>query len=303
VNYPPYFNNPNDPNDPHSQPTTAGQYPQWGQPGQPSSPQWGPQTPPPPPPQFPQQPGQFSQSGQNFPQYPQPYPQPGQFGPPPVQQSQKPPKPPWWDVNARKAYYKQYPLSKKQQLGIGCGTLIGILLLCSMCSAIANAGNSTKQTATAPVSSPIATQAQPTQEPTATATPSPTPTPTPTPTPEPTQPPVQQSQPVQQSKTQQPAPPPAQLFVNFTGASAVDNSYGSVSVHTLPSAALTISVKYCSGSYATSKSLQGTEYADSSGNYTWNWTPNTKCKGTATAYVTASLNGQSASNSTDFTVS
>ena len=142
----------------------------------------------------------------------------------------------------------------------------------------------------------------PTQKPTATPTPSPTPTPTPSPTPTPE--PVQQQAPVQQpSGGGQSAPPPAQLFVSFTGESAVDNSSSSVSVHTLAGAALTISVKYCSGSYATSSSLKGTEYADSAGNYTWTWTPDTKCKGTATAYVSASLNGQSASNSANFTVS
>jgi hypothetical protein len=156
---------------------------------------------------------------------------------------------------------------------------------------------------------------------TPTATLSPTSTPTPKPEltkapmqqsvqqqPVPTKAPMQQSvqqQPVPtKAPAQQPAPPaPAKLFVSFTSATAVDNSSGSVSVNTLPSAALTISVKYCSGSYADSSSLKGTKYADSSGNYTWSWIPDTKCKGTATAYVTASLNGQSASGSKDFTVS
>jgi hypothetical protein len=45
------------------------------------------------------------------------------------------------------------------------------------------------------------------------------------------------------------------------------------------------------------------EYANSGGNYTWTWVPSTNCKRTATAYVTASLNGQSTSNSTSFNVS
>jgi hypothetical protein len=168
----------NDPNQP---------YPQWGQ------------QPPPPPPQFPMNPG-----------YPQTT-QPGQFGPPPNQQvPQKPPKPPLFDYKARRAYYKQYPLSKKQNLAIGCGTLIGVLLLCGVCSAIANAGNSTQQPAAAQVSSPIATQAQSTQEPTQ----APTSTPAPVLTQAPTQPPVQQSVQQQQSAQQQPAQQPATTGVN-----------------------------------------------------------------------------------------
>jgi hypothetical protein len=112
--------------------------------------------------------------------------------------------------------------------------------------------------------------------------------------PEPTQPPAQQ-QPAQQ--------PAQQLFVTFTGESATigdANSY--IAVHTLPGTALTISVKYCSGHYATSKELKGTQYADASGDNIWSWDPSTTCRGTAWAYVTASLNGQSVNNSTSFTV-
>ena len=160
MNYPPY-----DPNDPHAQPTTAGQYPQWGQSGQPSSPQWG-QPDPTTAGQYPQfsQPGQPSspQWGQQQPPPPQ-FPQSGQFGAPPIQP--KPPKPPLFDYKARKAYYKQYPLSKKQNLAIGCGTLIGILILCGICSAITTAGNSTQQPTTTSVSSPVAKKAQPTPKP------------------------------------------------------------------------------------------------------------------------------------------
>src|SRR5882762_1219319 len=221
------------------------------------------------------------------------YPQPGQFGPPPV--PPKPPKPPLFDFKARRAYYRQYPPSKKKQIAIGCGTLIGVLLLCGICIAISTASNSTRQPTTVKTSTPTATVA-----PTKVATPSPMPTKVVTPSPMPPTPVPVQSQPTQQPTA---APAPAQLFVSFTGASAVDNSSGSVSVHTLPGAALTISVKYCTGYYATSGSLKGTQYADGNGDYTWNWTPQTKCRGTATAYVTASLNGQSASNSTSFDVS
>jgi len=125
--------------------------------------------------------------------------------------------------------------------------------------------------------------------PTPTATPTQVPTPTPTPQPQPTQP--------------KPTPTPVpHLTITFTCAQAVDYSSGSVCVHTLSGAALTIKVKYCSGYYATSASLQGTVSADGAGNYMWSWTPDTKCKGTATAYVTANWNGQSASNAYSFTV-
>lgn len=138
-----------------------------------------------------------------------------------------------------------------------------------------------------------------------TATPVPTLTPISTPTPEPISAPAStpgQQQSVSPSdQSQQPASTP--LFVTITNAYATDYGPGSVSVHTLPGAALTISVQYCTGSYATTSKLQGTRYADSTGNYTWLWEPETKCKGAATAYVNASLNGQSASTSTAFTVS
>lgn len=167
-NYPPY-----DPNNPYSQPTTAGPYPQF-------PPQWGQQPPP-------------------------PYQQPGQFGAP--LQQQKPPKPPLFDFKARQAYYKQYPLSKRQNFAIGCGTLIGVLFLCGICSAIGSTGNTTQKTANANiVSSPIQTTPnEPTETPTSTSTPTPIPTSEPTPTP--TQEPVQ-SQPVAQQPVQS-APPPA----------------------------------------------------------------------------------------------
>jgi hypothetical protein len=76
-----------------------------------------------------------------------------------------PDKLPWFDVKGRKEYFKRHPEARKKQFLIGCGSLIGIFLLCAVCSAIGNASNTTKQPTTAPVSSPIATQAQPTQEP------------------------------------------------------------------------------------------------------------------------------------------
>ena len=285
MNYPPFsndYNDPNDPNDPHSQPTIAGQYPQWEQPEPTTA-------------------GQYPQSGQNFPSYPQQYSQNEQWsqsGQPPYPQPMRD-KIPLFDVKARKGDFKRNPEAQKKQFFIACGTLIGIFLLFALSSAIGNASKFTQRPAEALVSSLAATQAPTdTLEPTDTPEPTDDDTPdtdtlTPTPTPEPTQSPVQQS-------VQQPA---AQLFVTITSAYATDSSSDSVSVHTLPGAALTISVTYCSGRSATSESLQGTKYADSAGNYTWTWEPETKCKGTATAYVSASLNGQSANDSKDFTVS
>src|SRR6266487_1963890 len=133
--------------------------------------------------------------------------------------------------------------------------------------------------------------------------------PAPTPTPIPTQKPqkVVISVPTRIPSPTPHAPQPTatpmkSLFVTFTSAYATDYVSGSVSVHTLPGAALTITVSYCSGYNATSKSLQGTSYADGNGDYTWTWEPETKCRGAATASVIASLNGQSVSNADSFTV-
>jgi len=119
---------------------------------------------------------------------------PGQFGPLP-QQPTKPPKPPLFDIKARRAYYKQYPLSKKKQFAIGCGTLIGILLLCGVCSAITNTGK-----APLPTTAQVAT---PTLKPTATPTMLPTPTPSPVPTPTPVSP-TPTPEPIQSQPTQAP---------------------------------------------------------------------------------------------------
>jgi hypothetical protein len=92
------------------------------------------------------------------------------------------------------------------------------------------------------------------------------------------------------------------LSIQFTCASATDYKAGEVCVHTQANAALTIKVKYCSGSYATSKSLQGTVHTKAQGNYTWKWEPETKCRGTATAYVTEKLSGHTFNVSKSFKV-
>jgi len=94
----------------------------------------------------------------------------------------------------------------------------------------------------------------------------------------------------------------APLSVKITCAQAVDYSSGKVCAHTAPGASLSITVTYCSRSVATSASLQGTRTANASGNYTWTWTPDTSCRGTATAMVYASKGDESATDNMDFTV-
>ena len=82
------------------------------------------------------------------------------------------------------------------------------------------------------------------------------------------------------------------LFVTFISLGG-DFSSVRVTVHTLPSTALTIEVSYCSDSvWDRSDSLSGTVYADSNGYYTWAWMPSPSCMGPASAYVRAEYNGQ-----------
>src|SRR2546425_28519 len=78
---------------------------------------------------------------------------------------------------------------------------------------------------------------------------------------------------------------------DFTRAQAVDYQHGMVCVHTQPKAVVSIRATYCSGYTAKSRNLQGTRYTDSHRNYRWYWKPETKCRGTATAFVTANWNG------------
>ena len=216
-------------------------------------------------------------------QFPQPYSQPPQ---------QKPPK--------RRNVWQWYKSKGRfAKLGIGCGSLLIVLMICTFSLAAYGStlppqkadqptpttNNGTSQIATTaktPTTLVVSSTVKPTEAPTPTA--KPTPKPTPKPKPKPTQ------------------APPAALTLSFTCAPAEDYSYGQVCVHTLPGAALTISVVYCTGYRAVSGSLKGTEFANGSGNYTWSWTPETKCRGDATAYVSASWREQSTSNSDVFTV-
>jgi hypothetical protein len=94
--------------------------------------------------------------------------------------------------------------------------------------------------------------------------------------------------------TTAPTATPVPLPLAITCAEAVDYNYGKVCVHTSPGAHLNITVTYCSGRDAKSSSL-GPATADGNGDHEWDWVPQTTCKGPATASVTASLNGQTAS--------
>ncbi len=83
---------------------------------------------------------------------------------------------------------------------------------------------------------------------------------------------------------------PAFTFA-FTCASAVDYASGRVCVHTRAGTVLTLTVRYCSGYLAVSKSLKGTLHANGAGNASWWWHPMTKCRGRAIATVRAIWHG------------
>lgn len=98
--------------------------------------------------------------------------------------------------------------------------------------------------------------------------------------------------------TQNPTP----LTMTFTCASGVAGGTGQLCVHTLPNAMLSLTVRYCDGTYAKGKAFHGYTYADGSGNYTWRWSVTTTCVGTATATVTATSAGETDTQHTTFTV-
>jgi hypothetical protein len=97
-------------------------------------------------------------------------------------------------------------------------------------------------------------------------------------------------------------PSPSALTIAFTCASGTAGGPGQVCVRTLPHAALSLTVRYCDGSYAKGKAFHGASYADGGGNYTWRWNVNTTCLGAATATVTARSAGQTLTQSTTFTI-
>lgn len=98
-------------------------------------------------------------------------------------------------------------------------------------------------------------------------------------------------------------PPASPGAIEITCSQAENDVSGEVCIHTTPGAALTISVTYCNGLKARNTDLQGTRYADSDGNYTWTWVPETTCPGTATAHVSANGTGGSSDATGAFTVS
>ncbi len=96
---------------------------------------------------------------------------------------------------------------------------------------------------------------------------------------------------------------PAPSFtVAFTCASGVIGGRGMVCVHTKPDAMVSLTVRYCDGSYAGGKGLHGNAHTDASGNYTWRWNVSASCAGTATATVTAKSSGQTVTQRTTFTI-
>jgi hypothetical protein len=96
---------------------------------------------------------------------------------------------------------------------------------------------------------------------------------------------------------------PAPSFtVTFTCASGTIGGRGMVCVHTQPDAMVSLTVRYCDGSYAGGKGLHGNAHADGSGNCTCRWNVSASCAGTATATVTAKSSGQTVTQSTTFTI-
>jgi hypothetical protein len=96
--------------------------------------------------------------------------------------------------------------------------------------------------------------------------------------------------------------PASPFTIAFTCASGIIGGKGEVCVHTQPNAVVSLAVRYCDGSDAGGKSLQGTGHTDGSGDYTWRWNVTTSCAGAATATVTAKATGRSVTQSTTFTI-
>lgn len=96
--------------------------------------------------------------------------------------------------------------------------------------------------------------------------------------------------------------PPVPLTIAFTCSSGVAGGTGQLCVHTLPNAALSLSVRYCDNSYAKGKAFHGGNYADNSGNYTWRWDVTTSCIGSATATVVAKASGQTVTQTWTFAI-
>lgn len=98
------------------------------------------------------------------------------------------------------------------------------------------------------------------------------------------------------------ASPAAPFAITFTCASGTVKRTGKVCVHTEANAVLKLTVRYCDGSYAGGRDIHGSVTADAKGDHTWQFDVHTRCAGKATATVTATVGGQTATESTTFTI-
>jgi hypothetical protein len=81
-----------------------------------------------------------------------------------------------------------------------------------------------------------------------------------------------------------------------------DGKSTTVTASTSPGASCRVQVRYASGSLSGSRSLKGTQTAGSSGSVSWTWRPSTRRPGPATASVTCTLGGKSATGTAQFVV-
>ena len=160
------------------------------------------------------------------------------------------------------------------RIGMGRVALFSTCVVCSACMTgiAANSSSSTSAQRTPTSARTVAVAA------TSTATLAPTATQNPTPT----------------STTE------AQLDVSITCAEGTDYSYAKVCVHTASGATVSISVTYCSGQPPKSKLPDRT--TDAKGNASWQWTPQTSCRGNTDVFIYAYKGDLSGSASTSFTL-
>ena len=81
-----------------------------------------------------------------------------------------------------------------------------------------------------------------------------------------------------------------------------DGTATTITGATSPGASCTVRVVYASGSASTSSALAGSQTAGSGGMVSWTWKPSTRRPGPATATVTCSLGGKTATGTAGFTI-
>ncbi len=96
---------------------------------------------------------------------------------------------------------------------------------------------------------------------------------------------------------------PAPFTITFTCASGAIKGTAKVCVHTEANASLSLTVRYCDGTYAAGRGIHGSVTSSKSGDYTWQFAVHTKCAGAATATVSAKSAGQTVTEHTTFTIS